>query len=65
MIWSSFGSYQLEGVIWFLFERTLGIIVLTGRVTLQMAPVHCHKDIISFVLFEMQGDYIVTVKRMA
>jgi hypothetical protein len=31
-VWSSFGSYHLQGVIWFLFERILGIIVLTGRV---------------------------------
>jgi hypothetical protein len=32
VVWSSFGSYHLEGVIWFLFERILGIIVLPGRV---------------------------------
>jgi hypothetical protein len=32
MIWSSFGSYHLEGVIWFLFERNFGVIVLAGRV---------------------------------
>jgi hypothetical protein len=31
MVWTSFGSYHLEGIIWFLFESILGIIVLTGR----------------------------------
>jgi hypothetical protein len=31
----------------------------------QVAPVHCHKDIISFVPFGIQGDCKVTVKRMA
>jgi hypothetical protein len=30
-----------------------------------VAPVHCHKDIISSVLFGMQGDCKVAVKRMA
>jgi hypothetical protein len=32
---------------------------------LQMALVHCHKNITSFVLLEIQGDCKVTVKRMA
>jgi hypothetical protein len=31
MVWSSFGSYHLEGVIWFLLESILGIIVLFGQ----------------------------------
>jgi hypothetical protein len=26
------GSYHLDGVIWLLFERILGIIVFTGKV---------------------------------
>jgi hypothetical protein len=26
------GNYHLDGIIWFLFERILGIIILTGRV---------------------------------
>jgi hypothetical protein len=57
MVWSSFGSYHLEGVIWFPFERILGIIVLTGRVA---APGGS-----SFVLFGIEDDCKVTVKRMA
>jgi hypothetical protein len=32
VVWSSFGSYYLEEVIWFLFKRILGIVVLTERV---------------------------------
>jgi hypothetical protein len=32
MVCSSFGSYHLEKIIWFPFERILGITVLTGRV---------------------------------
>jgi hypothetical protein len=31
-----------------------------GGWQLQVAPVHCHKDIISFVLFGIQGDCKVT-----
>jgi hypothetical protein len=65
MVWSSFGSYHLKGIIWFLFEKILGTIVLTGRVAAPGAPVNCHKDIISFVLFGIQGDCKVTVKRIA
>jgi hypothetical protein len=34
VVWCSFGSYHLEGVIWFLFERILGIIVLIGKVAI-------------------------------
>jgi hypothetical protein len=65
VFWFSFESYHLEGVIWLLFERILEIIVLMGGWQRQVSPVHCHKDIISFVLFGIQDDCKVTVKRMA
>jgi hypothetical protein len=66
VVWSSFGKLSLEGIIWFLFERILGITVLTGRVAAPGSSSSLSKDIItSFVLFWIQGDYKETIKRMA
>jgi hypothetical protein len=65
VVWSSFGSYHLEGIIWFLFERILGIIWPHGEGGSSRWLQFIVIKIPILSSFGIHGDCKVTVKRMA
>jgi hypothetical protein len=66
VVWSSFGKLSPGGSnLVPVSEDWNNCPHWEGGISIQVALVHCHKDSIHFVLFGIQGDYKMTVKRMA